>query len=114
MQKLLTGCLLLGLALPVTADVQINIRDVARIDPPIDQPMLRFVGSNTVGEKLIPMIAESYVVAGGGSDANILCSQGRSCLIIGTGMNNVHTTEESIDLQDMVRTAELVMGILTT
>lgn len=55
-----------------------------------------------------------FTVAGGGSDANILCSQGRSCLIIGTGMNNVHTTEESIDLQDMVRTAELVMAILTT
>jgi tripeptide aminopeptidase len=55
-----------------------------------------------------------FTVAGGGSDANILCSQGRSCLIIGTGMNNVHTTEESIDLQDMVRTAELVMSILTT
>jgi tripeptide aminopeptidase len=53
-----------------------------------------------------------FTVAGGGSDANILCSQGRPCLIIGTGMNNVHTTEESIDLQDMVRTAELVMGIL--
>jgi tripeptide aminopeptidase len=55
-----------------------------------------------------------FTVAGGGSDANILCSQGRSCLIVGTGMNHVHTTEESIDLQDMVRTAELVMAILTT
>jgi len=36
--------------------VQINIRDVARIDPPIDQPLLRFTGSNTVGEKLIPIL----------------------------------------------------------
>ncbi len=54
-----------------------------------------------------------FTMAGGGSDANILCKQGRSCLIIGTGMTNVHSTEESIDLRDMVRTAELVMGILT-
>ena len=55
-----------------------------------------------------------FTVAGGGSDANIFCSRGRSCAIIGTGMNNVHSTDESIDLNDMVRTAELVLAILMT
>jgi tripeptide aminopeptidase len=54
-----------------------------------------------------------YTAAGGGSDANIFCSRGRSCAIIGTGMNNVHSTDEFINLQDMVRTAELVLAILT-
>jgi len=54
-----------------------------------------------------------YVVAGGGSDANIFCSQDKPCAIIGTGMTNVHSTEESIVLADMVRTAELVLSILT-
>ena len=54
-----------------------------------------------------------YTVAGGGSDANIFCSHGKPCAIIGTGMNNVHSTEESVDLADMVRTAELVLSILT-
>jgi len=54
-----------------------------------------------------------YVVAGGGSDANIFCSQGKPCAIIGTGMTDVHSTEESILLGDMVRAAELVLSILT-
>jgi tripeptide aminopeptidase len=55
----------------------------------------------------------TYTVAGGGSDANIFFSRGRSCAIIGTGMSNVHSTEETIDLSAMVRAAELVLAILT-
>lgn len=54
-----------------------------------------------------------YVKAGGGSDANIFNSQGVATVIIGTGMKNVHTIEETIDLDEMVRSAELVMAILT-
>lgn len=54
-----------------------------------------------------------YEVAGGGSDANIFNRHGRPCVIIGTGMNKVHTTEETICLDDMARTAELVISILT-
>lgn len=71
--------------------VQINIRDVARIDPPIDQPMLRFAGSNTVGEKLIPMMVESYVVAGGGSDIQWLPGAGENerVLKVGTAAENM-------------------------
>jgi len=55
-----------------------------------------------------------YEVAGGGSDANIFNHHGLPCAIIGTGMNKVHTTEETICLDDMVRTAEVVISILTT
>lgn len=55
-----------------------------------------------------------YIVAGGGSDANILNSYGLSCAILGTGMANVHTVDECIELGDMVKTAELVASILTT
>lgn len=54
-----------------------------------------------------------YERAGGGSDANIFNGKGLQTAIIGIGMDNVHSTEESIDLQDMVRTAELVIAILT-
>ena len=52
--------------------------------------------------------------AGGGSDANIFNGKGLSTAIIGIGMDHVHSTEESIDLLDMVRTAELVITLLTT
>jgi tripeptide aminopeptidase len=54
-----------------------------------------------------------FAVAGGGSDANIFNSRGLACAIIGTGMNKVHTTEETIDLGDMVRIAELVLATIT-
>lgn len=52
--------------------------------------------------------------AGGGSDANILNGKGLPTAIIGIGMDHVHSTEESIDLRDMERTAELVVSLLTT
>jgi len=54
-----------------------------------------------------------FLVAGGGSDANIFNSYGLQCAILSTGMDKVHSTEETIRLSDMVRTAELVMAILT-
>ncbi len=49
---------------------------------------------------------------GGGSDANILNSKGLATLILGIGMQNVHTTGEFILLDDMVKTAELVGRII--
>ncbi|MFA7383326.1 MAG: M20/M25/M40 family metallo-hydrolase [Desulfurivibrionaceae bacterium] len=55
-----------------------------------------------------------YERAGGGSDANIFNGKGLPTAIIGIGMDHVHSTDESIDLRDMVRTAELVATIITT
>lgn len=54
-----------------------------------------------------------YERAGGGSDANIFNGKGLPTAIIGIGMDHVHSTEETIDLQDMKRTAELVFMLLT-
>ena len=54
-----------------------------------------------------------FLVAGGGSDANIFNSYGLQCAILSTGMDKVHSTEETIRLSDMVATAELVMALLT-
>ena len=54
-----------------------------------------------------------YERAGGGSDANIFSGKGLQTAIIGIGMDHVHSTEESIDLRDMERTAELVIAIIT-
>jgi len=53
-----------------------------------------------------------FLVAGGGSDANIFNSYGLQCAILSTGMDKVHSTEETIRLPDMVRTAELVMALI--
>ncbi|MDZ7640680.1 MAG: M20/M25/M40 family metallo-hydrolase [Desulfurivibrio sp.] len=52
-----------------------------------------------------------YTVAGGGSDANIFTAHGRPTAILGTGMTDVHTTDESITLSAMVRTTELLLAL---
>jgi tripeptide aminopeptidase len=55
----------------------------------------------------------NYVVAGGGSDANIFNSYGIQCAILSTGMDRVHSTKETIKLSDMALTADLIMAVLT-
>ena len=55
-----------------------------------------------------------FIRAGGGSDANILNSYGLETAILGIGMSDVHTTHETIRLDDMVRTSELIVSLLTS
>jgi len=52
------------------------------------------------------------VPCGGGSDANILFGKGYSVVNISNGMEAVHTTKESISLQDMYDTARLVAEMM--
>jgi tripeptide aminopeptidase len=59
-------------------------------------------------------IEQDYVVAGGGSDANIFNGYGVQCAILSTGMDKVHSIRETIKLSDMALTADLVMAILTS
>ena len=54
-----------------------------------------------------------FIVAGGGSDANIFCSHGFPTAIVATGMNKVHTTEECLDLYDLVSLTELLYALAT-
>ncbi len=55
-----------------------------------------------------------YIVAGGGSDANIFCGYGLPTAIIATGMDKVHTLEEQLDLNDLVRLTEILHAVATT
>lgn len=52
--------------------------------------------------------------SGGGSDANIFNAHGIATVILGTGMQSVHSTNEYIHLEDMVRTVQLIMEIIST
>jgi tripeptide aminopeptidase len=63
--------------------------------------------ASTLGTEL------AYVIAGGGSDANIFNKYSLQCAILSTGMDRVHSTHETIKLSDMVLTADLIMAILT-
>ena len=50
--------------------------------------------------------------SGGGSDANVLNARGISAIPISTGMQAVHTTNESIAISDMAHCAEFVLRAL--
>ncbi len=50
--------------------------------------------------------------AGGGSDANILNGYGIETVILGTGMTDVHTTDESVSIEDMAGVAALLVEVL--
>jgi len=83
-----------------------------------DYPVMKLDKNSTVIKRVAKaattLDAElDYVVAGGGSDANIFNSFGIQCAILSTGMDKVHSTQETIKLSDMTLTAELVMAILT-
>jgi len=50
--------------------------------------------------------------AGGGSDANIFNAHGIETVIVGTGMNKVHSVEEEVRVDDMVQVARLLVEII--
>ena len=50
--------------------------------------------------------------AGGGSDANIFNSHGIEMVIVGCGMNKVHTVNEQVAVDDMVKVSELLVEII--
>lgn len=49
---------------------------------------------------------------GGGSDANFFNTYGMPSAVLAIGMSKVHTTEEYIEVADLVKTAELVAAII--
>jgi len=49
---------------------------------------------------------------GGGSDANYYNRYGIPCVVVGTGMQKSHTTEECIEEEDLYNTAKLVVEII--
>lgn len=59
-------------------------------------------------------LALDYKVAGGGSDANILNGYGLQTAIIATGMTHVHSTDEQVELGDMVKLTSLLVAALVT
>ena len=50
--------------------------------------------------------------SGGGTDANIMCGHGIEAPILATGMRDVHTTHEYLDLKDFYNCARLAVKIV--
>lgn len=56
--------------------------------------------------------APDITVTGGGSDANFINAYGVPCVILGTGMSEVHTVDEFILEEDLYNSVLMVHGIL--
>lgn len=50
---------------------------------------------------------------GGGSDANVMALHGFKSVVLGVGMTKVHTTEESLKIDDLNKTTLLCLDLMT-
>ena len=57
-------------------------------------------------------LTPALVPSGGGSDANIFNAGGIATINISAGMDKVHTTEERLAVDDLVKSAEFLLAIL--
>lgn len=57
-------------------------------------------------------IKSEFQIIGGGSDANFFAEEGFNAIIIGVGMQKVHTTEEYLEVEEMKRAAEALLDYL--
>jgi tripeptide aminopeptidase len=89
--------------------VEINIKkDFPRTHIPDDHPVIKLAtrAAENLGRKM------KTKTTGGGADANIFFEKGIFTGVLGTGMRDMHTVRESVKLEDMVRTAELLLEII--
>lgn len=77
---------------------------------PKDHPVVRY--AEAAAGRLGRSLASRRT--GGGSDANIFFEKGIVTGVIGTGMQEIHTVREWIRLDEMVKTAELLVEIIGT
>jgi tripeptide aminopeptidase len=89
--------------------VDINIKkDFHRTHIPDDHPVIKLAtrAAENLGRKMVTK------TTGGGADANIFFEKGIFTGVLGTGMRDMHTVRESVKLDDMVRTTELLLEII--
>jgi len=89
--------------------VEINLKkDFPRTHIPDNHPVIKLAtrAAENLGRKM------KTKTTGGGADANIFFEKGIFTGVLGTGMRDMHTVRESIKLDDMVRTAELLLEII--
>ncbi|MBU4316939.1 MAG: M20/M25/M40 family metallo-hydrolase [Proteobacteria bacterium] len=84
------------------------IQEFPRTHIPDDDPGVLLAGkaAKTLGRSL------KTKISGGGSDANVFFEKGIMVGVLGTGMRDMHTVRESVSLEDMAKTAELLLEII--
>jgi tripeptide aminopeptidase len=88
-------------------DIMIN-KDFPRTHIPDDHPVIKLAtqAAENLGRTM------KTKTSGGGADANIFFEKGIFTGVLGTGMRDMHTVRESVKLDDMVHTTELLLEII--
>ncbi|UCG79987.1 MAG: M20/M25/M40 family metallo-hydrolase [Desulfobacterales bacterium] len=89
--------------------LEVEIReDFSNLKIPEDHPVVTLAkdAAARLGRKM------ETKTSGGGSDANIFFGYGIVTGVLGTGMKDMHTVRESIRLDDMVKSVELLLEII--
>jgi tripeptide aminopeptidase len=86
------------------ADIEVN-REYPLMNVSKDAHIVNVIkkAGNNLGFKL------DYKESGGGSDANIFNSRGIESVVLGSGMKNTHGLNESLDIDSMAKSAELLL-----
>ena len=93
-----------------TAKVEAKIdRDYDRMDVPESAPIVKLVHAAAKNLRL----EVKTLATGGGCDANVLNRKGLVVANLSTGMREIHTVNEWLDLKDLNLSARIVLEILT-
>jgi tripeptide aminopeptidase len=92
-----------------TARIEAKIeRDYDRMDVPETAPIVKLVHA---AAKNLNLEVENHAT-GGGCDANVLNQKGLVVANLGTGMREIHTVHEWLDLKDLYVSAAMVLEIV--
>lgn len=83
-------------------------RDYERMNVPENAPIVQLVYA--AGKNLNVNVKSQ--ATGGGCDANVFNQKGLEVANLGTGMRDIHTVKESLDLKDLYLCAEIIVEIL--
>ncbi len=83
-------------------------RDYDQMNVPENAPIVQLVYA---AGKILNVEVKTQAT-GGGCDANILNQKGLEVANLGTGMRDIHTVKEWLDLKDLYLSAEMVLEIL--
>jgi tripeptide aminopeptidase len=92
-----------------TARIEAKIeRDYDRMDVPETAPIVKLVHA---AAKNLNLEVKTHAY-GGGCDANVLNQKGLVVANLGTGMREIHTVNEWLDLKDLYLSAQIVLEII--
>lgn len=96
-----------GSRLQATVEARVE-RDYDRMDIPDGSPLVQLVqaAARSLGLQL------KTQATGGGCDANVLNKKGLEVANLSTGMRDIHTVKEWLDLNDLYTSAQIVLEIL--